>query len=169
MIALEKEEKEKEKKKKPNSDKFITPASVVTAHLDFIKDIIKNGLCYEPFIGTKSYLKQMLGYVVTTEIDEGTDFFEFNEAIDFIVSHPPYSILDKVLEKSVALKPKVISYLLKTSHLTAKRLAYMEESGYYLERMKIVKIHKFGGISVIVCWIKGEGDACIKHSTITFK
>ena len=169
MIALEKEEKDKEKKKKPNQDKFITPASAVTVHLDFIKDLIKHGLCYEPFIGTKSYLKQMVGYVVTTELDEGTDFFEFSEAIDYIVSHPPYSILDKVLEKSVALKPKLISYLLKLSHLTPKRLSYMAESGYYLERMKILKIHKMGGTSVITCWVRGEDDACISHSNITYK
>jgi len=159
----------KEKKTKKNTDKLATPASVVTAHLDFIKDLIKHGLCYEPFIGTKSYLKAMTGYVVTTELDEGTDFFEFNEVVDYIVSHPPYSILDKVLEKSVALKPKVISYLLKLSHLTPKRLGFMEQSGYYLERMKVIKIHKMGGTSVIAVWIRGEGVACISHSNIIYK
>ena len=42
---------------------------------------------------------------------QGKDFFEFNEEADCICSNCPYSMIDKVLEKSIELNPDLLPYL----------------------------------------------------------
>ena len=56
----------------------------------------------------------------------------------FICSNPPVSLIYRWLEKSVELKPEVISYLIPIYAPTPVRLELMERAGYYL-----VDIHQF--------------------------
>ena len=69
-----------------------------------------------------------------------------------ICSNPPYSCIDKVLEKSVELKPKVISYLLGINGLTTKRIEFMETHGYYITKIHMCKVYKWFGMSIAVVW-----------------
>jgi len=142
------------KKRQKANDVFITPLKLAKQHIDMI-DV--SGCWYDPFKNNGSYYNQ---FPTTnkkwSEILEKKDFFEFNEPVDVICSNPCYSIIDKILEKSISLKPKVISYLLGINNLTPRRIEYMEKNGYYITKLHMCKIYKWFGMSLIVVWEKNE-------------
>jgi len=138
----------------PN-DKFYTPLDLVKVHLDMFKNIPNNSKILEPFAGKKVYYNEMLKLfnnciIEYTEIDEGLDFFNYNNKVDYIISNPPYSLINKVLEHSVLLKPKVISYLLGFCNITPKRIEYMNNNGYFISGYFLTKVYKWFGHSVII-------------------
>jgi len=139
-------------------DVFITPEKLAKTHIDMIDEAYRNLVWYDPFKNSGSYYNQ---YPCAnenkkwSEILENKDFFDFNEEVDVIASNPPYSMIDKVLEKSVSLKPMIISYLLGINNLTAKRMEYMESQGYYITKLHMCKVFKWFGMSLIVVWEKG--------------
>ena len=44
--------------------------------------------------------------------------------------------------KSVELKPRVISYLIGVNNLTARRIEFMNNNGYYLAKIKMLKVYQ---------------------------
>jgi hypothetical protein len=138
------------------NDRFYTPASAVKVHLDKFKGIIPDdAIILEPFYGKGAYFSEMKNYfprceLEYTEIDLDSDFFEYKKKVDYIISNPPYSILDRVLEHSVSLKPQVISYLIGFHNLTAKRVEFMNNNGYFISDFHLTKIFKWYGMSLIV-------------------
>jgi len=73
------------------------------------------------------------------EIKEGKDFFDFHEKVDWIISNPPYSIFDKVLDHSFEIADNVV-YLVPLSKVVSSM-------------GRIRKIAKYGGVPFI--WIIG--------------
>jgi hypothetical protein len=147
-------------------DVFITPLKLAKTHIDMIEC---KGCWYDPFKNNGSYYNQFpTENKKWSEILDGKDFFEFKENIDVICSNPPYSMIDKVLEKSVELKPKVISYLLGINNLTAKRMEYMEKNGYYITKLHMCKVFKWFGMSMIVVWEKG-GEPILSYDRIVWR
>lgn len=69
------------------------------------------------------------------EIDEGRDFFDYKERVDWIVSNPPYSIFGDVLKHSMELADNIV-YLIPLNKLTSS-----------FTRVK--ELHDFGGIPYI--------------------
>lgn len=143
------------KSRKEANDKFYTPLSLVKIHLERIKDIPGNSIIFEPFYGEGAYYNEMIKIfpncaIKYTEIDKGLDFFEYTEKVDYIISNPPYSIINKVLEHSISLKPKIISYLIGFHNLTANRIEYMNANGYYISDFHLTKVFKWYGMSLIV-------------------
>ena len=151
----------------PN-DIFITPIQLAKINIDMIEYNIED-IWYDPFKNNGSYYNQFPNdNKKWSEILENKDFFQFNEKIDIICSNPPYSIIDKVLEKSVELKPRVISYLIGINNLTPKRMEYMESKGYYITKLHICKVFKWYGMSVIVLWEKDK-KSIINFDRIVWK
>lgn len=97
---------------KPN-DKISTP-------LPIAKDIIQlfplRGKVLDAFKGKGSFYNQLPNYVEKDwcEIDEGKDFFEYHNKVDWIISNPPYSIFDEVLKHSFEIADNVV-YLVPLS------------------------------------------------------
>ena len=86
---------------------------------------------------------------------DGEQFLERSPDSGLVIcGNPPYSILDDWLNKSIELKPIVISYLLLQHHLTPRRMEWFDNAGYKLVQMKFMKVKKWYGISVIVTWVK---------------
>jgi len=162
------------KKRTSSNDVFYTPIPLVRTHLDFIKTEVRAGdIILDGFFGTGNYFNLFDEYYPFcdydyTEISLGKDFFKYNKPIDVIVSNPPYSILDKVLEKSVELKPKIISYLIALHNLTAKRIEYMNKNGYFLTKIKMLKVYDWFGMSAIVLFSK-NGKNCIEFDRTVYK
>jgi hypothetical protein len=139
----------------PN-DVFITPLKLAKYNIDMI-EYNQDDIWYDPFKNNGSYYNQFPNdNKLWSEILEDKDFFTFDEKVDIICSNPPYSMINKVLEKSVELKPRIISYLIGINNLTAKRMEYMENSGYYITKIHICKVFKWYGMSVIVIWEKDK-------------
>jgi hypothetical protein len=137
------------------NDKFYTPLSLVKLHLEKFKDIPNGSVIFEPFYGKGAYhniMKEMFPncFLPYTEIDMGLDFFEYTDKVDYIISNAPYSILNKVLEHSVSLKPKIISYLIGFHNLTTKRIEFMNNNGYYILDFHLTKVFRWYGMSLII-------------------
>ena len=143
-------------RQKPN-DIFLTPPDLALKHIEYIQDLTtEDDIWLDPCRNTGNYYNQIDGHKEYCEILEDKDFFEYDEKIDIIVSNPPYSILDKWFKKSVELEPRVISYLIGINNLTARRIEIMENAGYGLTRMKMLKVYKWFGMSVIVVFEKNK-------------
>jgi len=150
------------KGREKSSDVFYTPETLMREHLQLIIEYVKDGdKWYEPFYGGGIYYNAFpTENKVFTEIAMGKDFFEFKDKVDVIVSNPPYSMIDKVLEHSVLLNPRVISYLIGMGNLTAKRMEYMNQQGYGLAKLHMTKVFKWYGMSFIVVFVK-DSENCI--------
>ena len=155
------------------NDRFYTPDSLVKIHLEKF-DIPDGSNIYEPFKGKGAYYNQMVKMfpkcnILYTEIDEGLDFFEFNEKVDYIISNIPYSIIDKVLSHSVALKPRVISYLIGFHNLTTKRVEFMNKNGYYITDFHLTKVFKWYGMSLLITFSNEATENIISIDRIIHK
>ena len=115
------------------NDVFITPLELSKKAIDMI-DYDNDDIWYDPFKNNGSYYNQYPNECrkLFSEILEDKDFFDFNENITIISSNPPYSILDKVIKKSIDLQPRVINYLIGLGNLTARRIEMFNEAGYGL-------------------------------------
>lgn len=144
------------KRERPN-DVFLTPPKLAKKHIDMI-DVIEGETWYDPFKNSGNYYNQFPSSCSKewSEILEGKDFFEQDVSCDVICSNPPYSMIDKVLERSVDLKPRVISYLIGVGNLTARRIEYMNNCGYSLTKIHMCKVFKWYGMSFIVVFEKTE-------------
>ena len=161
-------ESHKIKHRKSANDKFYTPIDLVKNHLQYVNEYVaENDTIYDPFYGTGNYFNtypeifDKNNTFVNTEIEQGTDFFEYNEKVDMIVSNPPYSMIDRVLAKSVELDPHTISYLIGQHNLTNKRIEYMNNNGYYLDKLFFTKVFEWYGMSAIVVFTKKANKNCI--------
>jgi hypothetical protein len=152
------------KNRKNPKDVFITPKELARTGIDMI-EFRSDEVWYDPFRNSGSYFNQFpydeLMEIFPqfthawSEILEGKDFFDYKTQVDVICSNPPYSMIDKVLEHSVELKPRVIQYLLGVGNLTAKRIEFMENAGYGITKFHMCKVFKWYGMSAIVTWEKG--------------
>jgi len=147
------------KRDKPN-DIFLTPVNLCKKHINSIESN-DTDIWYDPFKNTGNYYNNYPNdNKVWSEILEGEDFFDFNMEVDIICSNPPYSMIDKILEKSISLNPHTISYLIGQGNLTARRIEYMNKAGYGLDKCIMLKVMKWYGMSYIVTFKKGS-DNCI--------
>lgn len=147
------------KQRENPNDVFITPLKLAKYNIDMI-EYKDDDIWYDPFKNDGSYYNQFPQVPNEnkkwSEILENKDFFNFDEKVDIICSNPPYSMIDKVLEKSVSLKPRIISYLIGVNNLTAKRMEYMENNGFYITKIHMCKVFKWYGMSMIVVWEKDK-------------
>lgn len=155
------------KRNKPN-DIFYTPPEVVDVHLSFIKSK-PDDIWYDPFYGEGAYYNKFPSENKSwTEITKGKDFFTYNDKCDIICSNPPYSMIDNVLTKSVELNPRIISYLIGFHNLTTKRIEYMNNNGYYLKHLHLLKIFEWFGMSAVVVFEKNSTN-CISFDRKVYR
>lgn len=104
---------------KPNKTGKSTSNDVVMTKEDTAKFIInyfenqfkKDDKFLEPCYGDKSFLNNFPSdFVFGCEIREGTDFFDFNKQVDWIITNPPFSIFDDFLLKSFSVADNVVFF-----------------------------------------------------------
>ena len=164
------------KQKDKANDIFYTPKALVLKHLEYVKEYVDdNDIIFDGFYGSGNYFN-LYSQVFTknnifkyTEIELGTDFFKYTEPVNMIISNPPYSIIDKVLEKSVNLKPHTISYLIGQGNLTCKRIEFMNNNGYFLSKIFFTKVYSWFGMSLIVVFTNKASHNCIDYDRIVWK
>lgn len=153
------------------NDVVYTPTLVAQTHIKSI-DAKPDDIWYDPFRGKGVYYDNFpTENKLWTELSEGEDFFEVEEAnADVICSNPPYSCMDAVLKKSVELKPRVISYLLLEGKMTPKRIEYMNESGYGLTGMYMCKVFSWYGMAVAYTFTEGaENNAKVIYDRVVHR
>lgn len=83
------------------------------------------------------------------------DFFNDNREVDWYITNPPYSDLDKWLKKSCNAK-KGFAYLLGINNLTAKRIEDCEKKGFFITKIHLCKVFKWFGMSAFIVWEKNK-------------
>jgi hypothetical protein len=149
-----------QQKRTKSNDVYYTPESLVRIHLAFIKAQPGERIL-EPFAGQDAYFKLFPEYFKEckyfwTEIERGRDFFNWNAPVDIIVSNPPFSKIKQVLEKSVSLSPRIISYLIGHMNLTTSRLEFMNKHNYGLVGIHFANVRQWFGGSVILVFEKDK-------------
>lgn len=116
------------------TDKVYTPSNISKLIIDKFP---LNGKVLDAFKGKGSFYDNYPDNVEKDwcEIDEGKDFFEYNEHVDWIITNPPYSIYDEVMKHSMEIADNIV-YLLPLSKVVSS-----------LGRIK--KIFEFGGVPYI--------------------
>lgn len=133
-----------------NKDKVYTPPEVAEDCFNFIKyKLNKEHILFEPFYG-KGAFYDLFGDNPKhyTEIDMGLDFFEIDDNIktDWIITNPPYSIMNNVLDKFFKMKNlKGFGLLVNNLTTTPPRLRRMEDAGFYPTDLYIFKIKSWFG------------------------
>jgi hypothetical protein len=81
------------------NDEFFTPATAVLPILPYVNP---GSTIWCPFDQENSWFVRLLSRnheVIYTHINDGVDFFEFDEPCDVIISNPPYSKKTEVFER----------------------------------------------------------------------
>ena len=151
------------KHREKGNDIFITPLPLAKQQIDLIDNNIEYKWL-DPCANSGNYYKQFPkdNKKDYCEILEDKDFFEYNEEVDVICSNPPYSIIDKWIDKTIELNPKIFSYLLGHGALTTRRLEKIENAGYGITKYHLCKVFKWYGMTTILQFEKG------KESIFTF-
>ena len=154
-------------------DRYYTPKSLVHIHLSKLASHDEL-VILEPCLGSGNYYNALPIYFPNChrhfcEIDAGLDFFKYDGAHpDLIITNPPFSILDKFIEKMISLEPKVISLLLNMYAITPSRLRKFNAAGYYVTDYHLTRVDKWFGVSAIITLSREAetnsiGFDCTKH------
>lgn len=163
------------KQRENPNDVFLTPIPLVRIHLNLVKEYVGDGeLILDPFYGTGNYFNLFQEIYPNnpfdfTEIKMGLDFFNYDRSPNVIISNPPYSCIEAVLDKSIALKPHTISYLIGQMNFTCKRIEKMNRAGYYLAKLYMTKVNKWFGMSYIVVFTNKVDKNVIDYDRILWK
>ena len=146
------------KQRNKANDIFITPIDLAKKHIDMI-EFNENDKWLDPCKNNGSYYNNFPNDNKDyCEILEQKDFFEYKRHVDIIIQNPPYSLMNKWIEKNIKLNPRIISFLVGIGNLTAKRIETLENAGYGLTKMKMLKVHKWYGMSVLVVFEKDKSS-----------
>ena len=133
------------KQRETPNDVFYTPLPIVKTMVELIKPFT----CPSDFIldpcrgdgrigdmlveqGFGGHLQSPDTQISSCEIDDGTDFFDYNKHTDIIIANYPFSHFDKFLEKSIDLKPRVMCLLFGGMNFTPNRINKLASAGYIL-------------------------------------
>jgi hypothetical protein len=138
---------------------FPTPRALARLCISLVPVVAGQEWC-DPFRGGGAFFDQFPLTIVRSwaEIKEGRDFFASNVAADWLVSNPPYSRVDEVLDHSARLARVGFAYLLAAHALTPARIERMERAGFGLERVLLTKVFRWYGMSAFVVFRRGAAS-----------
>lgn len=127
-------------------DKPVLPADIVFTP-DFVSNYIvkyinPTGKCLDPCKGDGAFLKYLPFGSDYCEINEGKDFFDYNQKVDYIIGNPPYSIFEGFLRKAFEIADNV-SFLIPTNKVFQRQII-------------MDLITNYGGIKSIIVFGSGQ-------------
>ena len=102
------------------------------------------GLCLEPCRGTGTIYNCLPEPREWCEVDEGRDFFDYHEKVDWIITNPPYSIYDNFLEHCFDVADNVVLLVPIAKAFKSMRIEKL--------------VDNYGGLKAI--WLMGSGGKC---------
>lgn len=137
-------------------DRFYTPPDLAASLVPLVP--VEGVLC-DPFRGKGAFFDAFPKDHAKSwaELDDGKDFFDLPlNGYDWLISNPPYSNLDDVLEASCRIARKGFAYLLLGHALTPRRLERIGQLGFGLTSIHLCKVFKWYGISAFCVFEKGK-------------
>lgn len=99
------------------------------------------------------------------EIDENKDFFDYHNGYDWLISNPPYSKIQKILNKSLKEARKGIALLVGIINLTPKRLKLIEDNGFKITKIHICNVSGWFSNSVFIILQKGDFESIVSYTS----
>ena len=153
-------------RQRPN-DNFTTPEALAVKLIKVVE--LKRGqVVLDPALGTGSFYRNFPDFVVARCCDEDKNFFMWTEAVDWIITNPPYSCLDKWLEKSFQISKVGCAYLLGLHNITPRRIEIANRAGLGLLSMHLCKVFRWMGISAFVIFERGK-ENCLSYDRIVWR
>lgn len=130
---------------KGGNDRIMTPNPLAQFIVDYYRPL---GSVLEPCSGDGAFIRAFLEYKIASyktirpldfvfeiyscEIDEGTDFFDVNNAdhFDWIITNPPYSKFTAFLKHSMEVADNVVFLCLENAFFQKARLRAMKEHDF---------------------------------------
>lgn len=92
------------------NDKIYTPEFIVEEVLEYLEDNFpeySQGTILEPFAGEGAFVNKLPSHTDWCEIDKGVDFLKYSGKTDWIITNPPYSTFDIMLEKMLQVSESI--------------------------------------------------------------
>lgn len=160
------------KAKHKKNDIYYTPITAVKIHIDLVPEKYKNISCkwLDPCYGTGVYYNNFPhDNKDWCEIEYEKDFFDYTDNVDVIMSNPPFSLINKWIDKCIQLNPSCICILFGCYALTPCRLQILENSGYKLTRMSMCRMDNLMGQMFLTVFEKTHEKGIIDYDLGKFK
>lgn len=132
-------------------DDYMTPLELSKEIIDIVP-LEKNDIVLDPFMGQGSFYNQYPDYVIKDwcEIEKDKDFFEYDHNVDWIISNPPFSKLNDVIQKTIKICRKGFCYIMGTNNVTPHRIKMIKEAGYNLTHIETFNVKSWFGFRCCV-------------------
>lgn len=139
---------------KNSNDEFYTPIALAKKCIQFTP------FCDGDSLFDSAYGKGVFYHNFPESNPKGysTDFFYEDTSWDWIITNPPYSILDDWFRQTIALSNKGFGLLLGWNNLTARRIKMCNDAGFGLSKILMFKVFKWFGMSCFVVFEKGKDN-----------
>lgn len=140
-------------------DNIYTPDDLAIKCINLVP-LVKGDIVLYPAKGKGVFVNNFPKDVTSLSYDiiEGRNFFEDNEKTDWIITNPPYSLLDEWLKHSCKVCKKGFAYLIGSYSITPKRLEIIESYGFKLTHMHICKVSTWFGMTAFCIFQKSSSD-----------
>lgn len=116
-----------------SNDKVMTPEPLARALVQYFRP---SGKGLEPCRGTGN-IWRLLENADWCEIDEGLDFFDYNDKVDYIFTNPPWSQIREFINHAMEIADEIY-FLLTINHIWTKaRLRDIKKAGFGLREICI--------------------------------
>lgn len=122
----------------------------------------------DPFRGGGAFYDALPQPREWCEVEEGRDFFQRDEPIDWCVSNPPWSKVDDVLRHTASIARRGFAYLLANHGCTPRRIELLEDAGFGLTAMHLSKVFRWYGIAAFCVWER-EKPSIISYDRIVWR
>ena len=114
---------------KGGNDRIYTPDETASLIVNHFRPC---GRILEPCSGGKAFVRALNGECEECEIDEGTDFMEWTDPVDWIITNPPWSKFRNFLRHSMEVSDNVVFLCLINAWFMRARQRDMQEMGFGL-------------------------------------
>lgn len=158
--------------KERKNDIIYTPDKLAQVCVDSVPFVV-NDKVLDPFYGSGAFYNKFPDYVDKsfTEIQPpfNKDFFDYDQEVDWCVSNPPFSKLNKVFEKSIEISRKGFAYITASHNITNNRMAMLRNANFGLTGFAFFFVPEwFGFPCMFTIWEKNKPSIelfeCRKYS-----
>lgn len=128
-----------------NPNKNTPDKDIVYTPIDLASDIIAHynpqGRILDPCCGDGAFSNQIPG-CLWCEIEQGRNFLDWTDKVDWIISNPPWSKMREFLEHGMRVADNIV-YLTSINHYTTKRrIRDMRAAGFAIKEFYCIPTPK---------------------------
>ena len=102
------------------------------------------------------------------EIEMGIDFFDYKGNVDWVISNPPFSLVNQILDKCVLVCNKGFGLILLCTALTAPRINRMKQMGFVISKVEIFQVKTWFGFPCLFILFEKNGKSLLTFETNSY-